>query len=96
MYGNDWLISAGHRIGVLVTTANAEWWSPTPSMSTVSVVKGRITLPFLQHQRTADLTGYKRPARLDQWLQDAPFTVDQSTVNSSTSPGFKLPPAQTK
>jgi uncharacterized protein len=96
MYGNDWLIPAGHRIGVLVTTANAEWWSPTPSMSTVSVVKGRITLPFLQRQRTADLTGYKRPARLGQWLQDAPFTVDQSTVDSSTSPGFKLPPAQTK
>jgi hypothetical protein len=45
--------------------------------------------------RTADLTGYKRPARLDQWLQDAPFTVDQSTIDSSTSPGFKLPPAQT-
>ncbi len=45
--------------------------------------------------RTADLTGYKRPARLDQWLLDAKFTVDLSTIDSSTSPGFKLPPAQT-
>ena len=55
---------------------------------------GTITLPFLSHQRTANLSGYKRPARLDQWLQDAPFSVDQSTIASSTSPGFQLPPAQ--
>ncbi len=95
MYGNDWLIPAGHRLGVLVTTANAEWWTPTPSMSTVTLVRGTITLPFLQHLRTADLTGYKRPARLDQWLQDAPFTIDQSTIDSSTSPAFELPPPQT-
>ena len=95
MYGNDWLIPAGHRIGVLVTTANSEWWSPTPSMSTVSLLSGTITLPFLSHLRTANLSGYKRPARLDQWLQDAPFSVDQSTIASSTSPGFQLPPPQT-
>ena len=58
-------------------------------------LKRRITLPFLQHSRTATLTGYKRPARLDQWVQDAPFSVDQSTIAASTSPGFQLPPPQT-
>ena len=94
MYGNDWLIPAGHRIGVLVTTANAEWWTPTPSMSTVALVKGSITLPFLRRLRTADLTGYKRPARLDQWLQAAPLTLSQSTIDSSTSNTFRLPPRQ--
>jgi uncharacterized protein len=95
MYGNDWLIPAGHRIGVLVTTANAEWWSPTPSLSAVTLLTGTIVLPFLRHTRTANLTGYKRPARLDQWLKAAPFTVDQATIESATSPGFKLPPPQT-
>ena len=95
MYGNDWLLPAGHRIGVLVTTANAEWWTPTPSMSTVTLVKGSITLPFLRHLRTANLNGYKRPARLDQWLQAAPFTVSQSTIDSSESKAFRLPPRQT-
>ena len=92
MYGNDWLLPAGHRLGVLVTTANAEWWTPTPSFSTVTVANGTITLPFLRHLRRANLTGYKRPARLSQWLQDAPFAVAQSTITSSTSPGFQLPP----
>jgi predicted acyl esterase len=94
MYGNDWLLPAGHRLGVLVTTGNAEWWTPTPSMSTVTVTGGTITLPFLRHLRTANLSGYKRPARLDQWLQDAPFTLAQSTIAASTSPSFQLPPRQ--
>jgi hypothetical protein len=95
MYGNDWLLPAGHRLGVLVTTANAEWWSPTPSGSTVTVLSGSIGLPFLRHLRTANLSGYKRPARLDQWLSAAPFTVPPSTITSSTSSGFQLPPRQT-
>jgi hypothetical protein len=59
------------------------------------VLNGKITLPFLQNVRTASLTGYKRPARLDNWLQAAPFTVDQSRIDSSTSPGFNMPPPQT-
>jgi hypothetical protein len=25
LYGDDWVVSAGHRVGVLVTGANAEW-----------------------------------------------------------------------
>lgn len=95
MYGNDWLLPAGHRIGVLVTTANAEWWTPTPSMSTVTLVNGSITLPFVRHLRTANLAGYKRPARLDQWLGAAPFSLSQSTIESSTSNTFRLPPRQT-
>jgi predicted acyl esterase len=94
MYGNDWLIPAGHRLAVLVTTANAEWWAPTPSGSAVTVLTGTITLPFLRHSRTTTIPG-KRPARLDAWLQAAPFTVDSATVASSTSPGFVLPPRQT-
>jgi putative CocE/NonD family hydrolase len=30
MYGDDWKIPAGHRLGVLVTSSNAEWWTQIP------------------------------------------------------------------
>jgi uncharacterized protein len=93
MYGNDWLIPAGHRLGVLVTTANDEWWTPTPTGATVTLNHGTVTLPFLKFARTATIPG-KRPARLDAWLQAAPFTVPAATVASSTSPTFALPPAE--
>lgn len=94
MYGNDWLIPAGHRLGVLVSTANDEWWTPTPTGATVVLNQGSVTLPFLRYIRTATIPG-KHPARLDAWLGAAPFTVDSATVASSTNPSFALPPAQT-
>jgi uncharacterized protein len=93
MYGNDWLIPAGHRLGVLVSTANDEWWTPTPTESTVTLNQGSVTLPFLRYTRTTTIPG-KRPARLDQWLAAAPFTLPAATVTGSTSPGFALPPPQ--
>jgi putative CocE/NonD family hydrolase len=92
MYGNDWIVPAGHRLGVLVTTANDEWWTPTPTGSTVQVKDGLITLPFLRYARTHHIAG-KRPQRLDDWLQAAPFTIDAPTVAAGLSPAFKLPPA---
>jgi predicted acyl esterase len=94
LYGNDWLIPAGHRLGVLVTSANDGWWTPAPTQSTVTVNSSNITLPFLSYLRTAHIAG-KRPTRLDDWLKNAPFTIDAATVSSSTSPSFALPPAQT-
>ncbi len=54
MYGNDWKLPAGHRLGVLVTTANDEWWTPTPSLSTVTLLRGSITLPFLRQEAHGD------------------------------------------
>jgi hypothetical protein len=95
MYGNDWLVPKGDRLGVLVTTANDEWWTPTPSLSTVTVGSGSITLPFLRYTRPDHIPG-KRPARLDAWLSAAPFPVDAATVAGSTNAKFVLPPAQTK
>ncbi|MGZ6640826.1 MAG: CocE/NonD family hydrolase [Solirubrobacteraceae bacterium] len=94
MYDDDWRIPAGHRLGVLVTTANDEWWSPTPNGSQVTLKGGSVTLPFLKYTRTATIPG-KDPARRAAWLKAAPFTIDQATIDASTSPGFALPPALT-
>ena len=94
MYGNDWLIPAGHRIGVLVTSADDEWWTPTQTLQSVTLNGGTVTLPFLRYARTVKLSGYKRPQRLDDWLKAAPFALDAATITGSTSSSFVLPPRQ--
>src|SRR3954466_15590112 len=48
LYGDDWRIPAGHRVGVLITDANAEWWQHVPTGGTVTVRDARIELPYLQ------------------------------------------------
>jgi hypothetical protein len=97
MYGNDWLIPAGDRIGVLVTSANDGWWTPTPTQTPVTVNSGTITLPFLKYLRPSDqdLQGYKVAERLDQWLSgNGSITLDSSTVTSNTDPKFAIPPPE--
>jgi uncharacterized protein len=97
MYGNDWLIPAGDRIGVLVTSANDGWWTPTPTQTPVTVNSGTITLPFLRYLRPAsqNLQGYKVPARLGQWLSGSgSITLSASTINSNTDSKFALPRRQ--
>lgn len=94
LYGQDWKIPAGHRIGIRVGSADAEWWLPAGTQQPVTLKSGTVTLPFLRHTRT-EATRLKRPTRLDTWLKDAPITVPQETVDGATSTTFALPPAQT-
>jgi uncharacterized protein len=94
LYGQDWLFPAGHRVGVLLSAANQEWWKHTANLTTVTVKSASISLPWLARARTSDLAG-GRAVRLDEYLADAPFTVDAATIASRTAPGFALPPAQT-
>jgi predicted acyl esterase len=97
MYGNDWLIPAGDRLGVLVTSANDGWWTPTPTETPVSVKSGTITLPFLKYARPAsqDLKGYKVPTRLKQWLSgNGSITLPASTITGATDARFTLPPRE--
>ena len=92
LYGNDWLFPAGHRVGVLVTGANAEWWLHLPTFTTVELKGGTIDLPFLTFQRTAKLDG--TPAvRLESYREEAPFVLPEETIKGGESAGFKLPAA---
>ena len=45
LYGNDWIVKRNHRIGVLVTSSNAEWWMHQPSFQDVTVKSASLTLP---------------------------------------------------
>ncbi|CAA9478774.1 MAG: hypothetical protein AVDCRST_MAG30-658, partial [uncultured Solirubrobacteraceae bacterium] len=85
LYGDDWQIAAGHRIGVLMTCCNDEWWVHRPSGGNVAIKSASITLPFLPTARTPDLAG--GPAqKLTSYLKNAPFRVAAKTVSDGTTP----------
>jgi predicted acyl esterase len=92
MYGDDWLLPAGHRVGVLVGSANSEWWLPIPTLKNVQVSNATITLPFLGYTRPDHIAG-ARSVKLESYIAGAPFAVPADTLAAGTVPGFPLPPA---
>jgi putative CocE/NonD family hydrolase len=93
MYGDDWTMPAGHRIGVLVTGANADWWQHVPTGQDVTVNGGKITLSYLGCRRDQAIEG-GQSVKLEDYLKNAPFAIDAATVKAGTSPGFALPADQ--
>src|SRR6185436_20512326 len=89
MYGQDWPLPAGHRVAVLVSGANAEWWVHVPTQQTVEVAGGNVSLPFLRYRRTAALDGQATP-RLRGFLSSAPFPVPPETIAAAQA-SFALP-----
>lgn len=90
MYGQDWLLRRGHRIGVLVSGANADWWAHLPTMSPVTVHSGRVGLPFLRSRRDTFLDGGPSP-RLEDHVRRGFVEVSRPTMEAR-SRTFRLPP----
>ena len=92
MYGNDWRIVPGHRIGVMISTAHAEWWlAATPTGQTVSVKKATIDLPFLAYTRPDHISG-KSSVRLEDYLANTPIQLPKETIEGGAAKSFPLPP----
>jgi predicted acyl esterase len=94
LYGQDWPLAARHRIGVLVSSANSEWWTHVPTHGQVLITNASISLPFLSYRRDKFLAG-KNPVRLDGYLAGAPFPLAAGTISAATQ-SFVLPPALKK
>jgi uncharacterized protein len=93
LWGADWKIPAGHRIGVRVTSNNQDWWLlAQPTKQTVTVTGGAITLPFLGRMRTTAIQG-DPGTQLQGYLSNT-VTVPPETLASSQSDSFALPPQQ--
>ncbi len=90
LYGDDWILPAGHRIAALITSSNSEWWSHLPSGQPVTVTGASVSLPFLRCQRNATIQG-DPSVKLESYLADAPFQVPATTIASSTSQSFPVP-----
>lgn len=52
LYGQDWVFAEDHRIGVLISGANNEWWVHVPTLTPVVVAKSFATLPIVTGERT--------------------------------------------
>jgi hypothetical protein len=82
----------GHRIGVLISTAHAEWWlGAIPTNQTVSVTEGTLSLPFLEYTRPDHIDG-KSAVRLENYLANTPIELSDETIESGTASSFPLPP----
>ncbi len=90
LYGQDWFLRKGHRIGVLVSGANAEWWTHVPTGTPVTVTSATVGLPFLSFERRRFLDGGSTP-RLEQYLDSSFVSVTDETVTQSEM-GFAIPP----
>ena len=54
LYPQDYVIAKGHRLGLLISGADNEWFDPGTTNANVSVY-GEFALPFLRFARTYDL-----------------------------------------
>ncbi|HEV2814710.1 MAG TPA: CocE/NonD family hydrolase [Solirubrobacteraceae bacterium] len=87
LYPTEWQLPAGHRIGVLVSGANAEAWVHVPTQTDVEVRGGTIALPLRTRGPGRPLQGAPAP-RLESYREDAPFSVDPATLESAERGDF--------
>ena len=93
LWSADWKIRAGHRIGVKLTDNNQDFWLlAAPTLQTVTVNGGTVTLPFLRNKRPKTIQG-DPGTQLQGYLSET-VTVPPETIESSESDSFTLPPQQ--
>jgi hypothetical protein len=93
LYGNDWQLPAGHRLGVLISSSHAEWWAHSPTGQTVTVKSASITVPYRSCARP-DLIQGDPSIFLENYKENAPFTVDAATIKAATDGAFPMPEPQ--
>ncbi|MGH2711543.1 MAG: CocE/NonD family hydrolase [Actinomycetota bacterium] len=89
LYPQDWYFEAGHRIGILLSGSDDDWFSPGVSQTTVQVTGGRLELPLLRYIRDEFLDG----GASDGMSAEAAFNVPAATLQSATVQS-EPPPAQ--
>jgi uncharacterized protein len=96
LWGADWKLKAGDRLGVRVTDNNQDWWTfAAPSAQSVTVRGGSITLPFLRYRRTQTIQGdpgVQLADYLAQQTASAPADAVSGAVNFNLPPALATPP----
>ena len=85
LYGQDWVFAEGHRIGVLVSGSNMEWWVHVPTGAPVVVAEAFAELPILREERTEFLVG-EMTSRLQSHLNGATITVPAPFIEAFATP----------
>jgi len=89
LYPQDWYFEAGHRIGIVLSGSDDNWFTPGVSQTTVQVNEGFLDLPLLRYVRDEFLDG----GISDGMNDNAPFTVPPATLEAATVQS-EPPPAQ--
>lgn len=88
MYPQDWKLEKGHRLGLLLTGSDEQWFSSVGTTNTeVTVKRGSLSLPFLRFARTKFLKGGAASAM----SRRVPFRVEKGTIKNRSAKA-KLPP----
>ena len=90
LYGQDWPIPAGHRIGVLISSANTEEFRYTANRQPVTVGSATIGLPFLSRDRKKFLEG-ETTGRLESYLDPGGNTILTPEQIAAAETPFTLP-----
>lgn len=90
LYGQDWPIAAGHRIAVLLSSANTEEFQHVATRQAVTVDHASIDLPFLTLDRVDFLAGDTSTPRLEAYLGGGATTLGEEFLEAHESP-FTLP-----
>ena len=86
LYGQDWRIPAGHRIGVVVGGSDASssgFWVHVPTEQTIDLVSARIGLPFLYWEREPE-----------EYLDGGSTPRLQAHLGSEIAVGSQIPGAE--
>jgi predicted acyl esterase len=87
LYPQDWVFQPGHRMGLVLSASDDDWFSPGVSGTTVEVTKASLRLPLLRYARSFDLEGGKSDG-----MSAAPFQVDEQVLRERVV--NTQPPAQ--
>jgi uncharacterized protein len=85
LYGQDWVFEKDHRIGVLVSGSNMEWWVHEPTGSPVVITEAFAELPILSQERTEFLEG-EATQRLNEHKNGAKINVPAQVIELFETP----------
>ena len=89
LYGQDWVFEEGHRIGVILSGGNEDWWNHVDTDATVPATDATVTLPLLTERRTDFLPSDGTTPRLEQYSVSGTIPLD--AVDMSNEVDFDLP-----
>ena len=90
MYGQDWVLEAGHRIAVLVSSANTDEFQHVATRQQVTVRNAHISIPFLTFNRTEFLELDGTNPRYESYQAAATSLLDEAMLTEAEAP-FTLP-----
>lgn len=90
MYGQDWPLAPGHRIGVLISDADTSFFTHAATRSTVTVRSAKISIPFLKYERTSFIPSEETNPRMETYLGQGGSILSEGKIASSQK-AFGLP-----